>query len=601
MPIDKMLGKYELLEELGRGGFGTVYRARDTTLDIERAVKVLHPALATDPEFITRFRREARVAARLDHPNIVPVYEVGEDQGAYFLTMKYLPGGSLKDLIAREGRLPFQHAVQITRQIASALDYAQSQPEKLIHRDIKPGNVLFDVKDTARLSDFGFAKALAGDSNSSSLSVSGGMIGTPPYMAPEIWRYKEVSPATDVYSLACMFFEMVTGVVLFKGESPADIMTRHVLEGPQFPPVWPQGVPQGIAQVLEKALIGEPKERFQNTRDFASALEGLTAEAVIEKPAESNGQAEIPPPVTRNEPPSPQPAAEPAAGPGAQASKAPHGNKRDFKKYWKLAAGLAVIVLLAIFALTITPTSTAIFGIGSTIMGADGMTLLYVPEGEFTMGSESYDDEKPIHTVYLDAYWIDETEVTNKQYAGCVSSGGCTPPSSNSSYTRTGYYGSTEFDNYPVIFVTWDQAQAYCEWAGRRLPTEAEWEKAARRTDGNTYPWGETAPSKNLLNFNGNVGDTTAVGKYPDGASPYGALDMAGNVWEWVNDPYDATYYQSSPASNPTGPDSGEFRVLRGGSWYYGDSNVRSANRDWYSPAVTVINGGFRCARGTSP
>ena len=120
------------------------------------------------------------------------------------------------------------------------------------------------------------------------------------------------------------------------------------------------------------------------------------------------------------------------------------------------------------------------------------MTLLYVPAGEFTMGSDSSDqaDEKPAHTVNLDAFRIDQTEVTNKQYAACKENGGCTPPSRNSSSTNTSYYGNTQFDNYPVIYVNWNQAVAYCEWAGRRLPTEAEWEKAARGTDGRTYSWG---------------------------------------------------------------------------------------------------------------
>jgi len=277
---NKMLGKYELLEELGRGGFGTVYHARDTSLDVERAVKILHPALVASPEFIERFRREAKIAARLDHPNIVPVYEFGEQEGAYYLTMKYMPGGSLKDVLVKAGRLPFERALQVTRQIAGALEYAYSQPEKLIHRDIKPGNILFEADNltgkagAARLADFGFAKALVGAS-SSSLSASGGMIGTPSYMAPEIWRQKEFTPATDVYSLACVFNEMVTGKVLFEGESPADIMTRHVLDGPQFPQEWPEGVPEGIEKVLGKALAREQKDRYQSVGEFVVALEHM--------------------------------------------------------------------------------------------------------------------------------------------------------------------------------------------------------------------------------------------------------------------------------------------------------------------------------------
>ena len=274
MTVQK-LGKYELIEELGRGGYGTVYLARETVLDVERAVKVLHPALIADPEFIERFRREAKFAARIEHPHIVPVYELDEAEGSYFLVMKYMPGGTLKEYIANEGKLYFEHALEITRQIAEALDFAHSRPEQLIHRDVKPGNILFEADGNARLSDFGFAKALSG-TRSASLSASGGMIGTPPYMAPEIWRGKEVTPATDVYSLACMLFEMITGEVLFDGESPPEIMTRHVLDGPQLPERWAQGVPPGMDAVLREALARDIKERISNPGKFYHVLSKLS-------------------------------------------------------------------------------------------------------------------------------------------------------------------------------------------------------------------------------------------------------------------------------------------------------------------------------------
>jgi eukaryotic-like serine/threonine-protein kinase len=252
---------------------------------------------------------------------------------------------------------------------------------------------------------------------------------------------------------------------------------------------------------------------------------------------------------------------------------------------------------------TLEPTPVPTLGIGSTMISEkDGMTLLYVPAGDFTMGSnDGFPDERPVHKVTLDAFWIDQTEVTNKMYALCVTASACQLPTDLGSITRSSYYGNLQYDNYPVINVDWNMAKAYCAWAGRRLPTETEWEKAARGTDQRTYPWGFNAPDNTLLNFNQVVGDTTEAGKYPNGASPYGALDMAGNVWEWVADWYSDAYYASSPTSNPSGPSSGDGRVQRGGSWNSGDSGVRSAYRTSDSPVEAYSTLGFRCSRGISP
>jgi formylglycine-generating enzyme required for sulfatase activity len=265
---------------------------------------------------------------------------------------------------------------------------------------------------------------------------------------------------------------------------------------------------------------------------------------------------------------------------------------------------------------TDTPSPTATFtpapGIGSTwTRPADGMMMVYVPEGEFTMGSNSYSNEQPIHTVYVDTFWMDQTEVTNKMYSLCVAAGKCNPPSSNSSYTRQSYYGNSEYDDFPVIYVSWNDADAYCKWAGGRdytvrLPTEAEWEKAAswdaNKQEKRTYPWGDSIDCT-LANYwgkdNGCVGDTTKVGSYPSGASFYGALDTAGNVWEWVADWYSSSYYSTlqDGVRNPAGPSSGDGRVLRGGSWNYNAYNARSAYRGRGVPTVSNDVIGFRCSR----
>ena len=261
--------------------------------------------------------------------------------------------------------------------------------------------------------------------------------------------------------------------------------------------------------------------------------------------------------------------------------------------------GIILLVLLVVFlSVMFGPALKNKFvpGIGSTMVsGKDGATLVYVPAGEFTMGSDSNSDEQPIHKVTLDAFWIDQTEVTNAMYSLCVKDGGCNPPSSILSWTRDSYYDNSEFDNYPVIYVDWNMAKTYCEWADRRLPTEAEWEKAARSIDGNIYPWGSDAPNNRLLNYNSAVGDTTEVGAYPDGVSIYGALDMAGNVWEWVSSLYKA--YPYDPADGRENLTSSDARVLRGGTWRDIEDNVRSANRFRDDPTATFNYVGFRCSR----
>jgi serine/threonine-protein kinase len=219
------------------------------------------------------------------------------------------------------------------------------------------------------------------------------------------------------------------------------------------------------------------------------------------------------------------------------------------------------------------------------------MVMVYVPKGIFTMGSNFGDpDEQPVRDVYMDAFWIDQTEVT---------------------YSMFSHFAPARSGRYPVNNVSWEQAAAYCAWVGGRLPTEAEWEKAARGPEERTYPWGNQLPAGDLANFadlrsrlnwedtsvDDGYGNTAPVGSYPAGASLYGALDMAGNVAEWVNDWYSETYYSTAPLINPPGPAEGDYRVIRGGSWYSTAAGVRSADRAWYIPEGGTDYTGFRCAQ----
>ncbi len=235
---------------------------------------------------------------------------------------------------------------------------------------------------------------------------------------------------------------------------------------------------------------------------------------------------------------------------------------------------------------TILPTATPILTeipANQRFSPVDGMPQVYIPAGTFRMGGldvRRAPNETPAHDVTLDAFWIDQLEVTNAMYALCVNAGGCTPPQSFKSQRRPSYFNNPEFNDYPVIYVTWGQAKAYCEWAGRRLPTEAEWERAGRGDDFRTFPWGEDKADGLRANFNMLVGDTSRVGSYPAGASPFGVLDMAGNVAEWVNDFYTGSYANAGTL-NPTGPATSPSlnRVVRGGSLGDAEINIRVSKR----------------------
>ena len=242
---------------------------------------------------------------------------------------------------------------------------------------------------------------------------------------------------------------------------------------------------------------------------------------------------------------------------------------------------------------------------GGQVITRGGAAMVAVPAGEFRMGSLSdpfaFGNETPQHAVYLDGFWLDRTDVTNALFARCVAAGACTPPYQLRSNTRAAYYGNPDFADYPVLYVSWSDARTYCTWAGKRLPSEAEWEHAARGSDGRVYPWGSAFDAGRLNSAESGPGDTTPAGSFPGGASPYGALDMAGNAWQWVADVYQADYYRLSPAINPVGPaatlrPSDATGVLRGGAWNNDRRAVRSGYRLGYFQRHVGFEATIRCA-----
>ncbi len=232
------VGRYEIIEELGRGGFAIVHRARDTQLGREVALKELRPVLLNDTAWVQRFEREAQAIARLDHPRIVPIYDICHADNRLCLIMRLVNGPALDDVLTTRGCLPWAETVDIIAAIADGLDYAHQQG--ILHRDLKPANILIDPDRGPMLTDFGLAKLL--DSNSASLSASGSIVGTPHYIAPEVWEGKGSTPQSDIYALGCLLFELLTGEKVFKGNTPPVVMMAH-FQPVILPNVWPDGVP----------------------------------------------------------------------------------------------------------------------------------------------------------------------------------------------------------------------------------------------------------------------------------------------------------------------------------------------------------------------
>lgn len=610
----RQLGPYQIIAPLGEGGMAAVYKAFQPGVERFVAMKILPRHLASDPQFVFRFQQEAKLLARLQHPHILPIHDFGEVDGYSYLVMPFIEGGTLVDLMKGEP-LPLSTMRRIITQVGDALDYAHASG--LIHRDVKPSNVLIDTRGNCLLTDFGIAKIIG----NASLSTTNGATGTPAYMAPEQGLGRKIDGRSDQYALGVILYELATGRLPYNAETPMAVVIKHIYDPLPLPRSLNPALPPAVETIILKALAKDPEDRYDSVGDLVGALQAAIPDTGSLNPAIlTTGRI----------------------SPIKHAFNSAHYLRLALAGMTVLATALAFFLLATwnnvlgsapatatsiptslptqetIFtpvpasatpqpAPTATPppasTSVPTLGLGSTeVSPVDGMVLLYVPSGSFLMGAPDTDEnatafERPLREVTIDAFWIDRTEVTNGQYALCVAAGVCHQPISLKSATRANYYSDPAYRDYPVIYVNWQEARTYCEWAGRRLPTEAEWEKAARGTDGRLFPWGDAQPSRTRANFARSRSDTTAVGSYPDSLSPYGAHDMAGNVWEWVSDWYLGAYYRQAPDVNPLGPSSGTARVLRGGAWISEIRDVRAAARYNYGPTKRENFIGFRCAR----
>jgi hypothetical protein len=613
------LDRYEILQEIGRGGLAVVYRAHDPDLECVVALKALHLAHSRQIQIQHRFVREALQAARLRHSNIVRILDVGEHQGQPYVVMDYLPGGNLAQRLG-QGPLPPETAVLILEQLASALDYVHARD--LVHGDVKPANVLFDEDDNAVLCDLGLSRSSLGSNLGAPTCVSSERAG------PEV----DLDPASDVYALGVLAYEMLVGRAPFAGGDTTALPHPRELN---------PDLDGALAQALLEALHRSPTRRPSSAGALARSLR-----AIMDRPQqEANAQVwyEITThslerdgceaawrdllqllnkdPVYQNV----SACLRSGVALGQHVvladeiqdlelelgearllatvlERASHALKhynvllRAFEtKDWERA--IVVGKRLVQLAPDLTRPRTWLAYTGGRlerqalrdqdcmVWERDGKEMLCIPAGEFLYGDQKV-------TLDLPGFWIDKTPVTNIEYARFVAATGQAPPS----HWR-GQTSPQEISDHPVVQVSWYDAAAYARWAGKRLPTEQEWEKAARGVDGRVYPWGDDQPTPELCNFGFNEGGTTPVGQYspqfhPDGStgstqrlaegggdSPYGCVDMAGNVWEWTTSDYDK-----------------KRKVMRGGSWDNIPGNIRAANRNYqFAPDGRYDCVGLRC------
>jgi serine/threonine protein kinase len=586
--LGKTIGKVRIDKYLARGGMAEVYLGTHLTLERPVAIKVLHSYIEAEPDLLMRFQREAKVVAGLRHPNIVQIYDFDAIDGHPYIVMEYLKGPPLatylRNIHQRNERIPPHQIARLLKVLTAALDYAHEQG--VIHRDIKPGNILLHGKSDeipldqpltndveAILTDFGLVRI----ANTTSQTASGMMSGTPAYMSPEQARGDQTDHRTDIYSLGIVLYEMLAGRVPFEADSTLSVIYKQINDPP--PPI--PGISPSVQQMIDRALAKNPEDRYPTSRNMAVDFflsVGMTAEAETIINTLPEGTQTIHDDLSGSS----HKRAEPIVG-------KPRPTKR--KLVWIGVGILSAIILIALaigtfllssyFSIGSTPTNVQITksNLPTTNIAPSESPDLPDANGMAEIAAETYEvgssTEDDYHSasmkIPLTGFWIDKYQTTNAQYQQFINATGAKDPEVSGT------------ENQPVRGVTWGQAAAYCSWANKRLPTEAEWEAAGRGPGPNPllYPWGND-PSANGNALEMPVQDTYQVGTLAFNKSPFGVYDMVGNVWEWVGEPY---------VSIPDGS-----KILRGGR--FGLPILDLAYRVSVAPddARYVQYAGFRCA-----
>jgi formylglycine-generating enzyme required for sulfatase activity/predicted Ser/Thr protein kinase len=624
--------RYRIIHQLGHGGMGAVYQAMDENLSCVVAVK---ETFATIDEQRRAFRREAELLANLNHPTLPRVMDHFTHGEGQFLVMQFVAGHDLAELLElREQPFPVARVIDWADQLLDALEELHSSNPPIIHRDIKPANLKVTPKGKVLLLDFGLAKGVAGQMSTADVDSHGKSIYgyTPNYAPLEQIRGRGTDPRSDLYSLAATMWTLLTG------EVPPDSLSRvaEKEEGNSDPlraarEINPQ-VPMTVSNLLHQAMSLNRNQRPATAAEMRNVLrdvrqaEGEHATFPLPRlnalkstslppspPIEHTKKA--PEPAAQSSPSSPQVPTMRVASPppvptwergGTFATANSFAGEADGeRKRWKPAALLVAGVLVLGISIGLVawsgwrpwakaqqgnaPTKTAQqAGGAATSNPAAPAGMVYVPGGEFTMGRDDGDDyERPAHKVTVKPLFVDIDEVTRQQYQDFVSKTGHAGPANWS-----GKQFPAETGQWPVTDVSWDDANAYAKWAGKRLPTEDEWEFAARGTDGRRYAWGDDWQD-GLANVGSANTSFADVGKFK-GASPFGLLDMIGNAWEWTDGPL-TTYPGGQLPIKPTS----DLRVIRGGSYDSDRSIATTTYRRGY-PAhgnYDYSKTGFRCVK----